>query len=195
MTKTLVVNLLGGPNTGKTTTGLGIAAELGFRGYRIEFLPEFVKGAVWGERNDVLTDQRYIFAKQNNLLKRLIGKVYVVINDGSLIHSCAYVSGNEFKSFEKDVVQVFLQYNNYNIYFNRRFDIPFDPVGRYQKSHAEGLKTDSKVLKILKKNNISYKIIQTEQSLVSEIADIIEAKIIELNPCLVQEKNSVMLNS
>lgn len=47
--KTLVVNLFGGPGTGKSTLSANIFARLKMDGVDVEMAPEYVKEVVWEE--------------------------------------------------------------------------------------------------------------------------------------------------
>lgn len=92
--KTLVINLYGGPGTGKSTTAAALFALLKQRGANCELATEYAKDVVWEGRDYLLGDQIYIFAKQNRKLERLYGKVDIIVTDCPLLFSY-YYSGNE----------------------------------------------------------------------------------------------------
>jgi hypothetical protein len=92
--QTLVVNLYGGPGTGKSTTAAALFALLKMDGVNAELATEYAKDIVWEGRNYLLSDQIYIFAKQNRKFVRLFGKVDVIVTDSPLL-LCYYYSGNE----------------------------------------------------------------------------------------------------
>jgi predicted ATPase len=58
-----VINLYGGPGTGKSTTAAALFALMKREGYNVELVTEFAKDLVWTERNKELGDQIYIFGK------------------------------------------------------------------------------------------------------------------------------------
>ncbi len=91
---TLVVNLYGGPGTGKSTTAAALFALLKTDGVNAELATEYAKDIVWEGRDYLLTDQIYIFAKQNRKFARLFGKVGVIVTDSPLL-LCYHYSQNE----------------------------------------------------------------------------------------------------
>ena len=59
--KTLIVNLFGGPGTGKSTMMAAIFAELKWQNIMSEMVPEIAKKYVWRDELHLLRDQRAIF--------------------------------------------------------------------------------------------------------------------------------------
>lgn len=128
-TKTLVVNLYGGPSTGKSTTAAGVFYHLKQKGVNCELAREYAKDVVWKEATSILSDQNYIFAKQNNKLQYLVGKVDVIITDSPLLLSLIY-GDQEPETFKQHVLSTYRSYNNLNIMLNRVKK--FNPSGRLQ---------------------------------------------------------------
>ena len=60
---TIVVNLFGGPGSGKSTFMANLFYHLKCRGVEVEMAPEFAKDLVWEERVQYFDEQIYIFAK------------------------------------------------------------------------------------------------------------------------------------
>ena len=90
MSKGLVINLIGGPGCGKSTTMAGVFYKLKKNGVNCEMATEFTKDKVWDEDYRMLDDQIYIIAKQMHRISRLIDKVDIVIMDTSLLSSVIY---------------------------------------------------------------------------------------------------------
>jgi len=63
MSNTLIVNLFGGPSSGKTTMAAGLFCLLKMHGIDCELVTEFAKDLVWEERFKTLKNQQYIFGK------------------------------------------------------------------------------------------------------------------------------------
>ena len=61
-----IINLIGAPGSGKSTTAAGIFYNLKMKGIKCELLTEYAKDRVWEENFMALNDQLYIFAKQNH---------------------------------------------------------------------------------------------------------------------------------
>ncbi|NJD08999.1 MAG: hypothetical protein FIB01_00665 [Gemmatimonadetes bacterium] len=92
--RTLGGNLYGGPGTVMSTTAAATFALLKQAGVNAELATEYAKEIVWEGRQYLLSDQIYIFAKQNRKLVRLYGQVDVVVTDSPL-YLCYYYSQND----------------------------------------------------------------------------------------------------
>ena len=127
--KTLVVNIFGGPGTGKSTMMSAIFTELKYEGINCEIALEYAKEKIWADNLGILEDQLYIFAKQQHRLWRLKGKVEVIITDSPILLSIYY--GSRMKqSFKTLVQEQHGLYNNMNFYLTR--NNPYQPEGRLQ---------------------------------------------------------------
>jgi hypothetical protein len=85
--KTTIVNLFGGPGTGKSTNAALSFGKLKVRGITAEYISEFAKDLVWEERHHALGYQPYLSAKQIYRIQRVIGKVPVIITDSPILLS------------------------------------------------------------------------------------------------------------
>lgn len=135
MKNTLVVNLIGGQGSGKSTMMANLFAWLKWHNVDCEMCTEFAKELVWEERKETFKDELYIFAKQNHRLFRCNGKVDVIITDRPLIMSAVYnmVYGDSEDVhwngvYEHLVNETFDKYNNFNVFLERVK--PFNPNGR-----------------------------------------------------------------
>lgn len=141
MKSTLVVNLIGGQGSGKSTMMADLFAWLKWHNIDSEMCSEFAKELVWESRQETFKDELYIFAKQNHRLFRCNGKVDVIITDRPLIMSIVYnrFYGDSNKNdwndaYENIVRETFNQYNNLNILLNRVK--PFNPNGRNESQET-----------------------------------------------------------
>lgn len=148
--RTLVVNLYGGPGSGKSTLMASIFSELKLNGVNCEMAPEFAKEKVWEGSLDVLSNQLYIFGKQHHTTFRLLNKVDVVITDSPIILSL-YYGKKCSKTFKKLVLEEHNKLNTVNIFVDRIKK--YNPKGRLQ-TLAQAKQIDKELLEILNSNGI-----------------------------------------
>lgn len=111
--KTIIINLFGGPGSGKSTTAAGVFYNLKKRGVDVEMSLEFAKDKVWEESFKAMENQYYIFGKQFHRLWRLVGKVDYIITDSPILNLPVYdAEGSEkFKEFIKELNSKFINFN------------------------------------------------------------------------------------
>ena len=166
--KTIVVNLIAGPCSGKSTIAAGLFHKLKQQGIESEMSLEFAKDKVYEESFKTMDDQIYIFGKQFHRLWRLNGKCQVVICDSPLPISIFY---NKEKSdyFNDFVVEQYNRFNN-KMYFIERGDT-FQQNGRIQNLE-ESKVIDKSLIKILDNYHIDYKCVhqsKAEELILDEI--------------------------
>ncbi len=140
----LVVNLYGGPGTGKSTCAAGIFSLLKQHGVNCELITEYAKDLTWEERHKTLGNQVYILGKQQHKLWRIPDTIDVVITDSPLLLGALYIGPDDdaLRDF------IFLCFNNFcNVnYFLTRVK-PYNPNGRSQdEGEAKGLDFQTKAL-------------------------------------------------
>ena len=165
----IVVNLYGGPGTGKSTSAAQIFSELKWNGINCEMTLEFAKEKVWEESIKVLDDQIYIFAKQLHKMRRLIGKVDVIITDSPLLFSIMYdVTKNE--NLKNLVIDVYRGFNNFDVLLKR--EKPFEQAGRLQ-NEEKAKSLDNLIKTILKEHVRGYGTFPANKASATQIAGII----------------------
>lgn len=148
----LVVNLFGGPGTGKSTLAAALFSNLKIKGVNVELVTEFAKDLVWSERNKELQDQVYILGKMYHKLWRLKDKVDVVVIDSPL-PLCVYYDQGKTPGIDEFVVGLFNQFKNINILLERNF--PYQQEGRYQDEDG-AVKVHNDICKILDTLKINF---------------------------------------
>lgn len=149
-----VINIFGGPGTGKSVLAAKLFAELKIQGHNCELVTEFAKELVYDESYKVLENQEWIFANQHNRMYRLKEKVDYIITDAPLFNSIVYSGkGEEHKEFHKYVLSVFNRYENLNIYLERETE--YRTEGRYQ-DETSAKKIDDEVLKLFNYFDVKY---------------------------------------
>lgn len=157
MTKnTVVINLVGGPCSGKSTTAAGLFALMKLQTIKqVELCTEVIKDYVYSENKEAMNDQVLITAQQNHRLRRLQGKVDFVISDASLLNGVVY---NEFyhdsENISTELCQtLYKQYENIVFYLPRKQK--YDQYGRTQ-SEEEAKQIDQIFLDKMDELGVEY---------------------------------------
>lgn len=145
-----VINLFGGPGTGKSTTAAALFALMKREGYNVELITEFAKDLVWTERTKELGDEIYIFGKMYHKLWRLRDKVDYVITDSPL-PLCYYYDNENIKYFKEFVMNAFNSFDNINFLLKRHFK--YQEEGRIQNEEEANL-VDEDIRDLIESNNI-----------------------------------------
>jgi len=189
LSKTLVVNLFGGPGCGKSTITAGLFSALKWKNICCEMSLEYAKDCVFGENTNILKNQVYVFGKQQNRLFRLNGKVDVVITDSPLILSLVYdvlcrkdLPADYREAFHNFIIKEQAQYNNLNIFLRRVK--PYHKEGRLQ-SEKEARELDFLIRDVLNKNNIAYIEVIGEEESIPQLVGLVKTRLdLAKNPCL-----------
>ena len=161
----LIVNLYGGPGTGKSTTASGVFSLLKLHGVSCELTAEFAKDLTWEERKVALQNQIYVLGKQYHRMFRLIGKVDVIITDSPLLLGLIY-DQTKSDSFRKMVLELDGAFNNLNFFLKRVK--PFDQKGRGH-TEDESVQIDCVISDMMIDLNLTHEIILADHSGINEI--------------------------
>lgn len=134
-----VINLFGGPGSGKSTTAAGLFYFMKLQGIKVELVTEYAKELVYDGTLELMLDrQEVIFAEQNQRLHRLRNNVDFAIIDSPLLLSYVYPEMNQqqkgvnewpaLEAFQQLVLAVIDTYDNKNIFLNRTTE--FQEYGR-----------------------------------------------------------------
>jgi nicotinamide riboside kinase len=149
-----VINIFGGPGTGKSVTTAKLFAELKIQNKNCELITEFAKELVYDESYKVMENQIWIFANQHHKMYRLKDKVDYIITDAPLFNSIVYSGkGEENKAFHQFVMNEFNKYDNLNIYLER--ETIYQQHGRYQDEEG-AKKIDDEVIRLFNYFDVNY---------------------------------------
>lgn len=150
---TLIVNLYGGPGTGKSTTAALTFGKLKDAGVNCELVTEYAKELVWEGREIY---QPYVFGKQWMKIQRLQGKVDVAISDSPIMLTAIY--GEELGERWIDCVRMFNEgMDRFDVYLERNNEAhPYNPAGRYQKNVREAIAVDGRIEFMLAEERFMY---------------------------------------
>ena len=150
----IVVNLFGGPGTGKSTGAALVFANLKMNGVNCELVTEFAKDKTWEHNMQALNNQAYVFGKQFYRISRCEDQVDVIVTDSPILLSTIYNSDPRLgETFNKMVLDVFNSYDNLNYLLLRTK--PYNPVGRNQ-TEAESDNITKEIENILVDNSVDF---------------------------------------
>ena len=152
-----VINLVGGPGSGKATAADGVFYNLNRLGVNCELVTEWVKDAVWEERNKTIEDQFYLTAKYYHKLWRVSQKVDIIITDSSILAGLFY--GEPSQAFKDIVLEKWNEFDNV-VYFLNRDDSFYTTTGRMQDLQ-EAKEVDAKIKTCLDNLGVKYEEIST----------------------------------
>lgn len=153
MSNTLVINLIGGPCSGKSTISAELFSRLKKMGIKCELVPEYIKERIYEENKTMALNQIAIFGMEHYSISNKIGKVDCIVHDGSFINNEIYnIEYNE--NFNNLIISEYHKFNNLD-FFIKRGNIEFESYGR-----IHNLKQSKELDKIIKdtyeKYNLPY---------------------------------------
>jgi DNA replication protein DnaC len=151
--RTLVVNIFGGPGSGKSILCASTFSELKWKHITAEMALEYVKDEVWEENRNAISNQLFIFGNQHQRIHRLLDKVDVIIVDSPLLLSILY-DKEKNENFKNYIIEKFNSYRNLNIFLDRNNE-EFETKGRLHNLE-QSIEKDNEMLQILEDNNINY---------------------------------------
>lgn len=164
---TTVVNLYGGPGSGKSTTAHGLVHILKSEGIEAEFAHEWIKHPVWQGRVDF--PQYYVWAKQQKMIDGLVDKVDVIVTDSPTLLSLIYGAA-EFPNFHRFVIDKFFHDPSLNIFIDRVK--PFWEKGRYQ-TEDEARALDRSIHNMLKNVEVEHQHFPGTEETPRALADLV----------------------
>lgn len=126
--ETLVINLIAGPCSGKSTVSAELFSRLKKMNISCELVPEYIKDRIYEENQTIAKDQITLFGMEHYGLKTKLGKVKVIVHDGSFLNNIIY-NNEPNPELEKLVISEYFKFNNLD-FFIKRGNIEFETYGR-----------------------------------------------------------------
>ena len=165
---TQIINLIGPPGAGKSTIAAGLFFNMKLASIEVELVTEYAKDMVWEERNNILMQQEYIFAKQHRRISRLIGKVDFIITDSPLYLSLIYTPPSFPDSFRQFIKDIAKSYDNKYFYINRIKR--YNPNGR-NHTEEESNQVGLNIRNFLIENKIEFEMVDGDRNAPFQIID------------------------
>ncbi|MDO5850653.1 MAG: AAA family ATPase [Methanobacteriaceae archaeon] len=174
---TIVINIAGGPGTGKTTIAAQLFSKLKEKGNEVENVSEFAKELVWEGRNEAFDDRLYMHGEQNHRLMQMNNKLDYIITDSPLfltaVYNNYYLKDKFPKSYNQMIENVTLEtfklYNN-KVYLLDR-NTGYKILGRRENKNT-AKQIDEALIKYLDKNKIKYKKLSLDNAVENILKDL-----------------------
>lgn len=174
MKETLVINLIGGPCSGKSTIAAELFARLKKMGVHCELVSEYIKDRIYEENQTMPKNQIAIFGMEHYNISNKLGKVDVIVHDGSFINNIIYKT-EENKYFDDLIISEYKRFWNLD-FFIKRGNIEFETYGR-----IHNLKQSKELDKTIKETYDSYKLSYIEVESRDAVDKIIPIVLKEIN--------------
>ena len=172
-----IINLFGGPGTGKSTVAAEVFSKLKRNGINAEYVNEYMKDKAW-EYDDMPTDyrpkifawQEYIFAKQFKKIRQC-NSVDVIVTDSPTLLGLIYMGKDyDLPSMRNVIIEAHNLHKSVNIFLNRVK--PYNPKGRFQ-TEEEAIRKDKEIKSMLIDNNIDFICLDANEQVSNIIANMI----------------------
>ena len=153
MKETLVINLIGGPCSGKSTVSAELFARLKKMGIHCELVSEYIKDRIYEENQTIPKNQIAIFGMEHYNISNKLGKVDVIVHDGSFINNILYKKGDN-PEFDKLIISEYHKFWNLD-FFIKRGNIEFEDYGRIH-NYEQSLELDNKIKDLYTKADAKF---------------------------------------
>ncbi len=134
-----VINLWGGPGSGKSTTRAGLFYQMKLRQLKVEEAPEYAKELSYEKNFVALQNQWKVTGEQARRIRILRNDCDYAISDSPLPLGIIYADGEYDSDWYRDAVWgMFDSFDNINIYIERVK--PYQPFGRNQSEDEARIK-------------------------------------------------------
>lgn len=175
-----VINLIGAPGSGKSTTMLGMTYEMKMLGLSVENTPEYFKELILeGTDKCRFGGQLMVLAEQNKRLDRCVEKNDFVITDCPLplIGYYTHKAGGFAPSFDSMVNEIYDTYDNV-VYFIERTHAFEEEKRNHDDSQSRLI--EQELPAYLQERGITFKRVKSHVGLVHEIVkDLIFTNVIK----------------
>lgn len=179
-----IINLYGGPGTGKSTSAAYLYYLLKSQGKNVELVREYVKDWAWEGRIISAYDQFYMMGKQIRRESMLYGKVDYIVTDSPVLLSVYYTQTFHPGPIARGTREAALAFYEHganqdhkhvHVMLNRSKE--YNPAGRYQ-SEEESRQIDKGIVRLLNDEGFDYVKSETDHESLSEVLEAVQDKAI-----------------
>lgn len=131
----LLINIFGGPGTGKSTLASNIFSDLKRNHIEAVCPEEHAKIAIWSGQPWILDQQVILLGRTWETICALHDKVDVIVIDSPLLLCSIYAGDNEPTSFHDLVVDLHRRAKRLNIFLDRHPESPYSTAGRRESAN------------------------------------------------------------
>lgn len=175
MEKKLLINLLGGPASGKSLVSAELFQELKKRHIETELVSEFAKECVLEGNMNALKNQIFLFGSQLYRQECAYNVAEVTITDSPLLLNCVY--NPDYSTFLIDLIfEQHNKFNNFNILLCRGDKHEHSMAGRIH-SLTESIQIDKRIRHVLDSGDIPFIEHDNFTTDIADIVNIIETRL------------------
>lgn len=171
----MIINLIGGPGSGKSTSRAGLFHKMKVDGFKVEEVVEYAKELTYGKDFVKLSDQLLLLGKQHHRLFKLRDEVDYIVSDSPFIMGLSYLKDDGYlplKEFEELTVKLFNSYDNLNIFLERDKNQEFQSYGRNQ-NFDEAINKDKEIRELLINHNIPFVSVTVTPDIIDDLYRIV----------------------
>jgi nicotinamide riboside kinase len=170
----LVVNIFGGPGTGKSTLASALFCALKQRHIETACPEEHAKLAIWSSQSWLLDHQPIILGRTWETIYALLDKVDVIIVDSPILLCSVYARDREPMCFHQMVSDIHKRTHRINLLIERDAKIGYSTNGR-RETEREARVVDERIVGTLDAFNEPFVTCSRDQSLVERLAATVAA--------------------
>lgn len=122
---TTIINIVGAPGVGKSTLALALTSLMKMRGMNVEYVGEVIKGYIYSNDEETLSDEYRLMLEQNQAFEPYLGNVDYLVTDAPLMGKHVYTDNpilhQDEKRYmkDKDLIVIFVRVRDVDAYFKR----------------------------------------------------------------------------
>lgn len=186
---TTIINLYGGPGTGKSTSSAFLFYKLKSMHKDVELVREYVKNWAWEGRHIGPYDQFYFMGKQIRSEAMLFGKVDYIVTDCPVLLGAYYAKRYSSPTVAEGILGGVLSFykaaladghRHVDVFMNRTK--PYNQAGRYE-NFEQAKDVDEGVKAMLRELKMPFTMCDTDESALSSLVSfLVDGRVVPAAP-------------